>query len=241
MLGVAVDAVTAEEIIGRVADAIRSGSRLLIGHHNLHSTYLVRHDEGMRRFYERADLIYVDGMPLVLADRFAGRRLERRHRSTLLDWIDPLLARAAEGGWSVHLLGGRPDVVPTTAAYFAERYPGATFTWHHGYFGDGDAREAEVLAQLDEVRPDLLLVGMGMPRQEAWLGRRFDELDVRVALAIGGLFDYFAGASATPPRWMGRVGLEWLGRLVADPARLGHRYLVEPVLLAGELVRDARR
>jgi N-acetylglucosaminyldiphosphoundecaprenol N-acetyl-beta-D-mannosaminyltransferase len=82
---------------------------------------------------------------------------------------------------------------------------------------------------------------MGMPRQEVWLGRRFDDLDVPVAVAIGGLFDYFAGTSATPPRWMGRIGLEWLGRLAADPRRLGHRYLVEPVLLGADLVRERLR
>jgi N-acetylglucosaminyldiphosphoundecaprenol N-acetyl-beta-D-mannosaminyltransferase len=241
VLGVAVDAITAEEVIDRVDDAIETGTRLIVGHHNLHSAYLSRQSEGMRRFYERADLVYVDGMPLVLADRFASRRLERCHRATLLDWIDPLLARGDERGWSVHLLGGTSAVVEAAATHFAARHRGVRFTSHHGYFGDDDEAEREVLAELVAVQPDLLLVGMGMPRQEEWLGRRFDALEATVAISIGGLFDYFAGAQKTPPRWMGKVGLEWLARLVADPRRLGRRYVVEPVLLANELLAERVR
>jgi N-acetylglucosaminyldiphosphoundecaprenol N-acetyl-beta-D-mannosaminyltransferase len=234
-----VDALTAEEIVQRISRAIAAGDRLLIGNHNLHSTYLVRHDDEMQRFYERADLIYVDGMPLVLADRVRTRTLRRAHRSTLLDWVDTLLAAADAGGWRVHLLGGRPGVAETAAAHFAERHTKATFTSTHGYFADA-AEEAQVLDELAAARPDLLLVGMGMPRQEAWLARRFDGIDAQVAIAVGGLFDYFAGTSVTPPRWMGKLGLEWLGRLVADPKRLGNRYLVEPILLGSELLRERR-
>jgi N-acetylglucosaminyldiphosphoundecaprenol N-acetyl-beta-D-mannosaminyltransferase len=240
VLGVSVDPVEAVDIIERISGAVSQRRRLLVGHHNLHSAYLVRHRPEMQAFYDRADLVYVDGMPLVLADRRGSGVLQRQHRSTLLDWIEPLLARAQREGWSVYLLGGAPAVIERTAAVFARRHPGAAFSFHHGYF-EGVEAEATVLRDIDAVSPDLLLVGMGMPRQEIWLARHFDRLDVRAAISIGGLFDYFAGASATPPRWMGRLGLEWLGRLVADPRRLGHRYLVEPMLLAAELVRERRR
>jgi N-acetylglucosaminyldiphosphoundecaprenol N-acetyl-beta-D-mannosaminyltransferase len=236
VLGVGVDPVTADDVIDAIDGAVGAGGRLLVGHHNLHSTYLVRSDPEMQRFYERADVVYVDGMPLVWADRVHSRVLERRHRSTLLDWLHPLLDRAAERRWRVFLLGSTAAANATTVDVLAAHHPGATFAGRDGYFGDAD--HAEVAATIEAFGPDLLLVGMGMPRQERWLAAHFEALSVPVAMAVGGLFDYYAGASATPPRWMGRVGLEWLGRLAADPRRLGHRYLVEPVKLAAALARD---
>jgi len=77
-------------------------------------------------------------------------------------------------------------------------------------------------------RPDLLMVGMGMPRQEAWVAAHVDALEVPAVLTCGACMDYVAGVVATPPRWAGRVGLEWGFRLIAEPRRLGYRYLVEP-------------
>lgn len=241
VLGVDVDALTAADTIERITAAIRGGERLVVGHHNLHSVYLVHERPELRRFYERADVVYADGMPLVLASRLRGTGLRRDHRATLLDWIDPLLDRAVGEGWTVYLLGSAPGTIDDAVAALAARHPGVRLTSHHGYFDPDGPANAEVVADINRVRPQLLLVGMGMPRQELWLADNADALAVDVAMTVGGLFDYFAGVSATPPRWMGRVGLEWLGRLAADPGRLAHRYLVEPLLLARHLARTHAR
>jgi N-acetylglucosaminyldiphosphoundecaprenol N-acetyl-beta-D-mannosaminyltransferase len=87
-------------------------------------------------------------------------------------------------------------------------------------------------------KPHVLLVGMGMPRQEAWLRANLDALDCGVALPMGAAFDYEAGAIPTPPRWMGQVGMEWLFRLIAEPRRLSSRYLIEPWSLIGPALAD---
>lgn len=237
VLGVEVDALTASDTIARVTAAVRAGERLVVGHHNLHSVYLVHEQPEVRRFYERAHLVFTDGMPLVLASRLRGSGLRRDHRATMLDWIDPLLERAADEDWTVYLLGSAPGAIDDAVAALSQRHPSLRFASHHGYFDvDGPANRG-VVADINRVRPQLLLVGMGMPRQELWLADNVDALAVDVSITVGGLFDYFAGVAATPPRWMGRVGLEWLGRLVADPRRLAHRYLVEPVLLVRYLAR----
>lgn len=237
MLGVDVHALTARQVLSRIATAMGSGDRLLIGNHNLHSTYLVRTSPAMRRFYERADLVYVDGMPLVLA----SRTLRRQHRATLLDWIDPLLDLVAARRSTAFLLGSTEPVVAAAARAFADGHPGAHVVAHHGFFDVTGAENDAVVAAVNHERPDLLLVGMGMPRQEIWLAENFDRLDVRIAIAVGGLFDYHAGVTATPPRWMGPLGIEWLGRLAADPRRLGHRYLIEPLLLSRDLLLERMR
>ncbi|HEY0053078.1 MAG TPA: WecB/TagA/CpsF family glycosyltransferase, partial [Caulobacteraceae bacterium] len=90
-------------------------------------------------------------------------------------------------------------------------------------------------------RPDVLMVGMGMPRQELWILDHFEALPDCVILPVGAAFDYEAGVQAAAPRWMGRLGLEWLFRLAHDPKRLFVRYCVEPWTLVGPALGDLRR
>jgi N-acetylglucosaminyldiphosphoundecaprenol N-acetyl-beta-D-mannosaminyltransferase len=95
-----------------------------------------------------------------------------------------------------------------------------------------------VLAAIRSFRPHILMVGMGMPRQEHWILDNLDEIEVRVILTAGACMDYVAGAVPTPPRWMGRWGLEWLFRLGSDPTRLWRRYLIEPWFVFRLFIRD---
>lgn len=241
VLGVQVDALTIDGVVERIDDAIRNDERLVVGNHNLHSVYLVHDQPEVQRFYDRAGVVHVDGMPLVLASRLRGTGLRRAHRATLLDLSGPLLARAAAEDWSVYLLGSAPGVVDRAVAAIVAEQPSVRLSYHHGYFDVASSDNDAVVTEINRLQPDLLLVGMGMPRQELWLAANADALQVKVAMTVGGLFDYLAGVTYCPPRWMGRVGLEWLARLVADPRRLAHRYLVEPVLLVRHLMRAGAR
>jgi N-acetylglucosaminyldiphosphoundecaprenol N-acetyl-beta-D-mannosaminyltransferase len=240
VLGVTVHPVAGADLARLLSSAVRDRRRAVVGNHNLHSVYLSYRQPEFRRFYERADIVFVDGMPLVALARLKGLPLRRGHRCTPLDWIDDLLAAASAGRWRVFLLGARPRVADRAVEQFSVRFPGVTFATRHGYF-DVTAESADtdaVVEQINRFAPDVLLVGMGMPRQELWLADQADRLNATVAIAVGGLFDYFAGESRTPPRWMGRIGLEWLFRLADDPRRLAYRYLVEPFLLLGLLIRE---
>ena len=120
------------------------------------------------------------------------------------------------------------------------RWPGLQVDTHDGYFDlDDDRRCSEVVDRINAARPDILFVGMGMPKQEVFVNRYGSRLAVPVIGLGGAAFAYLAGEQAAPPRWMGRHGLEWLYRLCADPRRLAGRYVVEPLLLAAVLGRRA--
>jgi len=233
-LDVSFDRVTSDELVGRIAQAISRRERLKIAHHNLHSAYLLQRNGDMRRWYELADIVYADGMSLVALAWLARRGGRRAHRTTPLDLIDPLFSLAAEEGWRVFLLGGRPGVAGRFARAVGERFPGAHMETAHGYFNAdmGSAENESVVSEINRFRADLLLVGMGMPRQENWLAENHRELHASVLMPVGGLFDYLAGETRVPPRWLGRLGLEWLYRLVSEPRRLAFRYLAEPAILA---------
>ncbi|HXJ29778.1 MAG TPA: WecB/TagA/CpsF family glycosyltransferase [Gemmatimonadales bacterium] len=213
-----------------VREGVRSGRRRIIANHNLHSIYLHQRDEKLRAFYARAHLVHVDGMSLILAARLLGLPLRREHRVTYVDWIDPLLATAAAERWRVLFLGSKAQAGFRGSAALRRRHPGLVLETLPGFFDatrDG-AENRTVLRRIHAFEPQLLMVGMGMPRQEHWILDNLGRLPSCVVLTAGATVDYAAGAIPTPPRWAGRFGLEWWFRLIAEPRRLWKRYLLEP-------------
>jgi N-acetylglucosaminyldiphosphoundecaprenol N-acetyl-beta-D-mannosaminyltransferase len=194
----------------------------------------------MQSFYERCNFIIVDGMSLVLLARLLRQGVTKRHRVTYADWIWPLSELAAAEGWRVFFLGGRPGVGEQASAVLQERFEGLDMRVHHGYFDPSPSSDMNraVLAQISSFRTQLLMVGMGMPRQEIWLANHLSGLEANLILSVGACMDFVAGVVPTAPRWMGRTGLEWLFRLGTEPRRLTFRYLVEPWFLIPLLVKD---
>jgi N-acetylglucosaminyldiphosphoundecaprenol N-acetyl-beta-D-mannosaminyltransferase len=240
LFGVRVDALTTTTLYAAIAETIETGRQEVIGNHNLHSIYLYHRDAKMRSFYAHARYVFIDGMPLILAGRLLGYPLRREHRMTSIDWLRPMLPRAVEKGWRILLLGSRPGVADRAAAILRTEFPGLEVAGMHGYFDprprseSGDAAIAQVLAY----RPDILCLGMGMPRQEHWIEDHLHRLEAKVILNLGGFMDLLTGELPLPPRWMSRLGLEWLARLISRPGRVWRRYLWEPWFLLPLFARD---
>ena len=122
-----------------------------------------------------------------------------------------------------------------------KRWPSVEIGVRHGYFELDDPNEAAAVVEtIRDWRPDVLFVGMGMPRQERWVARHRAALPPCVIFTVGAAFDYEAGVTPTPPRWSGRLGLEWLFRFAAEPSRLFSRYFIEPWSLIGPALADLR-
>lgn len=246
MLGVEVTPMTEEELTGTVAEAVRSGSReapTVVANHNLHSVYLFHREEGMRRFYAAAQCTHIDGMSLVVAGRFLGHDLRRKHRVTYVDWLPRLLQRGAREGWRVFFVGGTREVAEEARSRLLERFPGLQLEVRQGYFDvtPGSEETERVLEAIEAATPDLLLVGLGMPRQERWVADHLGRIRAKVVLNSGAAFDYVAGAVPTPPRWAGRWGLEWVFRFIRQPRHLAYRYLVEPWFVLRLLIAERFR
>lgn len=223
--------------------AVGSDGCAVVGYVNLHAAALRRRHPVLDEFYDLCDAVLLDGMAMTWVARLCGVPARRQHRITYVDWISPLLARAAETSRRVFYVGGRPGVGERAAARLRERLPGLEIATHHGYF-DPDPEGPETRAVVDSIRrhaPHIVLVGMGMPRQEEWIRHHREDLEAGCVLAVGACMDYVAGDSPIPPRWAGAIGLEWLFRLVAEPRRLAFRYLVEPWTLLGPILRECLR
>ncbi|NEX95315.1 WecB/TagA/CpsF family glycosyltransferase [Caulobacter sp. 17J65-9] len=240
LLGGAVDLVTPDEVLDFAAARIAAAEPAVIANHNLHSLALLKREPRMRALYDVADLIEIDSVPLVWWGQLLGRPLSRAHRCTYLDWKDAFWARASAGGWRVFYLGAAPGVAELAAEKLRAAWPGVVIGTRDGYFDmtPGSAGNEAVLAQIEAFGADVVFVGMGMPRQELWIAQNRARLTRGVLFPVGGAFDYEAGVQAAAPRWLGRLGLEWLYRFARDPGRLFERYFVEPWTLAGAAAED---
>jgi N-acetylglucosaminyldiphosphoundecaprenol N-acetyl-beta-D-mannosaminyltransferase len=242
LLGGRVTPVSIEILQRRIRHAIAAGRREVVANHNLHSLYLLQHHRRLRDFYDRADLTFIDGMSLVLVGRLLGMPLRRDDRVTYVDWLPRLMDEAEVEGWRIFYVGSRPEVAARALRILRARYPRLDLQACHGYF-DATSRveNARVLDAIEAFAPNILMVGMGMPRQELWIAAQLERIRANVFLPCGAAWDYVASEIRTPPRWMGRTGLEWLYRLACEPRRLGRRYLVEPWGLIPLLCRDMHR
>jgi N-acetylglucosaminyldiphosphoundecaprenol N-acetyl-beta-D-mannosaminyltransferase len=240
VLGGAMDLVKSAEVFHFVTGKIKAGQKAIIANHNLHSLYLIQKNDEIREFFNRADLIEVDSMPLIFWARVNGRPSRRFHRATYLDWRDEFWNKVCEQGWRVFFLGSEPGVAEKARERVLEQWPDVQLAVHHGYF-DMAPDSADNTAVVDEINAfgaDIVLVGMGMPRQEIWILRNIDRLKACVTFTVGGAFDYEAGVQRPAPRWLGQYGVEWIYRLVTDPRRKFERYCVEPFYLVAPALRD---
>lgn len=166
---------------------------------------------------QNADLCPPDGIGLLLAARWYGQPLPERVPGSELVYY--LAERAAARGWRLFLLGAAPGVAEEAAAILQTRYPDLLIAGT--YAGSPDLAENEaIVRRINDSQADLLYVAYGAPRQDKWIDRNRHTLTtVRVALGVGGALDFITGRSVRAPRWIQRLGLEWLHRLVKEPWR----------------------
>ncbi len=230
---------TIDDYLGLLKRSIESREPCTILYHNLHSLYSYLSSDSLRRYYAD-NTVLVDGMPVIWLYKLAGEPLTREHRITYVDFIMPMMEQARDNGWKVYHLGQSADIQQKALNIIREKVPGIQIDGHDGYFDqDPQSKESlEIIDGVNQFNTDLLLVGFGAPRQEAWLHAHRDQLNASAVLTCGACMEYVAGAVSTPPRWMGQVGLEWSFRLFENPRRFAFRYLVEPILLAFMLGRN---
>jgi N-acetylglucosaminyldiphosphoundecaprenol N-acetyl-beta-D-mannosaminyltransferase len=240
LLGLRVHAMTKRDLMSVVTYAIDCGARCIIGNHNVHSLFLYANEPQMRRFYSSADYVQIDGMPLVWLGRCLGLPLKMEHRTTNFDLLPLLAQKSVRRGWRIFYLGSEPGLVEGGARRLRAEYPGLQIATHHGYF---DATQdmsdnQRILAILRDYSPDILMVGMGMPRQEVWIQENSKYIGATVIFCCGGLMDYVAGQIPTAPRWFGDIGIEWLFRLISSPRRTWKRYLIEPWIICLRIILE---
>ncbi|MBC7343497.1 MAG: WecB/TagA/CpsF family glycosyltransferase [Clostridia bacterium] len=231
ILGVPVDAVSLDEALARIQEFLEQDAVHQVVTLNAEMVVLAQKDPDFRRVVQQAALVVPDGSGVRLGARILGHHLPERVAG--IDLMQALCQRAARQGWRIYFLGAEPGVAKEAARRLQERYPGLVVVGtQHGYFNP--ASLPEVLARIRESRPEILFVALGAPKQELWLAEHLPFLKVKVGMGVGGSLDVVAGRVKRAPRWMQRLGLEWLFRLLQEPARW-RRVMALPRFLLGVL------
>src|SRR5215831_4086949 len=178
---------TTEELLDLFAEQITKSRQVVVANHNLHSLYLVLRRPKLRDFYSQAEYCHIDGMPLVLLARLLGFPATRAHRITYVDLFHPMMVCAARRNWRIFYLGSAPGIAQRGAAALRATYPNLEILTMHGYFSterDSDDNR-RVLRCISEYQPHILMVGMGMPRQELWIHQNRACLSANIILPCG--------------------------------------------------------
>jgi N-acetylglucosaminyldiphosphoundecaprenol N-acetyl-beta-D-mannosaminyltransferase len=222
VLGVRVDDVTMAEALAQADEFMQEPRLHQIVTVNPEFIVAAQNDETFARALADSDLNLPDGANLLRAAQSQGTPLRERVAGTDFVWY--LSGLAATMGWKVFLLGGRGGVAGQSAARLQGRYRNLKIV---GMFeGSPEARdEAEILARINESGAEILFVAYGAPAQDVWIQRNRDKLkNIRLAIGIGGAFDFIAKKIRRAPQWMQDLGLEWLFRLVLQPWRVRRQW-----------------
>jgi N-acetylglucosaminyldiphosphoundecaprenol N-acetyl-beta-D-mannosaminyltransferase len=228
ILGVPVDDITMKEALDRIEQFVAIGRATGKTHQiaTVNADFVVNalHDPELCFILQQADMATPDGTPLVLGARLLGVPLSGR--VTGADMVPALAELSAQKGYSMFFLGAAPGVAERAAAILQERYPGLNVI---GTLSPPKSSVIEMdrslVDHLNQLRPDILLVAFGNPKQEKWISMVAKELHGPVCIGIGGTLDMITGEVKRAPVWMQRSGLEWLFRLVQEPRRLWKRYV----------------
>src|SRR4051812_20236767 len=223
-------------ITGWVGDGLGPRRVMYVNAHVLNQSL---EQEPLRTALNEADLVYCDGYGVRLAAKALDVQIP--HRMTGADWIWDLAALCEPLGLSIYLLGSEPGHAAEAASRIQRRHPRLQIAGtHHGFFELGSPHGERVLEDINARRPDILLVGMGTPKQEMWVEQNAGAVDAGVLWTVGALFDYVSGHTPRAPGWLADNGLEWIFRLAIEPSRMWRRYLLGNPVFVSRVAAQAR-
>jgi N-acetylglucosaminyldiphosphoundecaprenol N-acetyl-beta-D-mannosaminyltransferase len=225
ILGNKVTDLTTPELLAEVDSIIGSGKSEVILNTNVHGIHLSQRLPWLRDFRNSTRITHADGAGIALGARILGQKLGPR--VCINDFIWDLARFCASRGHSIYLLGADRDVVARAAAALEDMEPGIRIAGlHDGYFPKEGPESDKVVEMINVARPNILLVGFGMPVQEKWVRDNAARLNANVIMVVGGFFDRLSGTVPWTPRWMTDHGLEWAYLSLRRPRRFFERYLI---------------
>lgn len=220
VLGVPFAAVDYAGGVARVRGLLTDGGTHQVVIANAHTLNLAARDPAYHAVLRGAALVLRDGVGIEIAATLRRGTLPYNFVGT--DFVPDVLADLGDLEPTVFLYGAAPGVAEEAASALCRRAPRCRVVGTADGFGDADA----VARRIAALRPDVLLVALGNPLQERWIAMHLQELNVRLAIGVGALFDYLAGRVPRAPGWVRALRSEWLFRLVVEPTRLWRRYVV---------------
>ncbi len=219
--------ISVPEILLLIKKSIYSKKKIIISYVNIQAINLTFRHPWFLDYLNHSDIVFCDGFGVILGARILGKKFI--HRNTPPDWIPQLAELCAQNNFNMGLIGSKAGIAEKVSEILQCENPELNIVYnHHGFFTKtpGHPENEAFIQAINSAKPDILLVGFGMPLQEKWIMENFERLDVKVVMPVGAAFDYVSGNVRRAPRWMTEHGLEWLGRLIIEPRRLWKRYII---------------
>jgi len=212
-------------LIDVITNSVKNDVRRRIYYVNIHGLNIAYQCPLFRQCLGQGDLVFCDGYGVKIAASLLKESL--LHRNTPPDWIDALADACNVDGISLFLLGDEEGVASETAEKLMSVHPGLRIVGsHNGFFSKRGKENELVLSKINNVSPEILLVGMGMPLQEFWTNENHNKLDVKVIITLGAAFRWYCGIEKRAPKWVTDNGFEWMARLSRHPIKLFGRYVI---------------
>ena len=233
-----IDNLTMDEALAKMDELILQNNNSYVVTPNVDHLIQLERGGELVEAYKHADLILTDGKPLIWISKYYGTPIKEKISGS--DLFPRLCELAAKKGYTMYFLGAAEGVAAKAAENLMAKYPGlqvvGTYSPPYGFEKD-EAELDKIKKQIKEVHPNILIVGLGAPKQELFILHHRKELGVPLSLGLGASLDFEAGNIKRAPKWMADHGLEWLYRITQDPKRLAKRYLVDDTKILGMAIK----
>ena len=237
-----IDNLTMQEALEAIDKLIQENKSAYVVTPNVDHIVQLETNKELQDVYANASLILTDGKPLLWIAKWYGTPIKEKISGS--DLFPLLCKMAAEKGYKMFFLGAAEGVAVKAAENLSNRYKGlqvvGTYSPPYGFEKDQEEM-AKIKKMIKEANPDILIVGLGCPKQEKFIYYNREELGVPISLGLGASFDFEAGNIKRAPRWMADHGLEWMYRITQDPKRLIKRYFVDDMKVLGMVIKYRTR
>lgn len=225
ILGIPVDGIDRPQLLAEIDRLVTAQRPALVNNVNVHACNLAYSDPDFLEILNASDVVFCDGFGVKLGARLLGKTLGER--MTPPDWIDELFKLCIRKHYCLYFIGDTDQVVRLFSETVQEKHPHLRIVgWHSGFFELEKDGAAQIANEIVRLKPDIILTGMGMPRQEKWAWWAKRRIGKGVIIATGALFRWYTGVEKRAPHWMTQNGLEWLTRLAPAPRKHFKRYVI---------------
>lgn len=240
LLNTYVNNVTMDETVNEIDKMISDNKNSYIVAINADVVMKIEQDEYLKQITDNADMVLVDGKPLVWISKWHKRPVKAKISGS--DLVPVLCRHSAENGYSIFIIGGQEGIADKAKQNLEKQYPKikivGTYAPPFG-FEKNQTELSKINEMISKAKPDLLIACFGCPKQEKWIYENYRKYDAKVSICAGATVDFLAGNVSRAPKWMSEHGLEWLYRFFQEPKRMFKRYFVDDLKIIG-LIRKYR-
>lgn len=229
ILGINFDVIDLDECTKKLIDAIDNDKKIFVVTPNPEIVMLAQNDNEFKNVLDSADIVIPDGIGIVLASKLNKIKIKKRVAG--YDLVQKFFSMSKN--YKIYFLGSTSEIIQLAQQNMSKKFPNINIVGvHNGFFDD----DTEIIEQINSLKPDVLLVGMGAPKQEKWIFKYKDQINAKIFIGVGGSFDVMSGKIKRAPVIFQKLGLEWFHRLIKQPKRF-FRMLALPKFLFAVLLK----